>query len=509
MFERVRTWTSRKSVRGGVLLLIIVAATMVYFQSDSTNEVLEDTPLPLVKTSTAAELSGERELSLIGTVRAFTEAQVTAERGGQVVSVPVTLGQSVSAGQVIAVLENAAERAAVLQAEGAYEAALSASAQSSVSVNEARNNLERAQNSAISTIRDANTTINSAVYNNIDTFFTQPNAFVPGLRIDGQGQTGFLNAERVAYQSLLNDWQSEISTLSVNDNLASVLIDSKASIDRTITFIDTFITVFNSQGGNNTQYTDTELTSFSTSFTTVRSSLIGSRTAIDTALTNLLNAEDALARAELNASGGVSSASDAQVKQALGSLRAAEANLAETILRTPIAGTVNQLSVRAGDFISSFTTAARVANNDALEIVTFVSELERKNLSVGDTVRIEDDYSGTITEIAPAVDPDTRKIEVRVAAESNAISNGDTVTVTKEISTSAEEEVIIPLSAVKFELENGFIFQIEDGVLTSKPVTLGTIRGGTVEILDGLAADETFVVDARGLLVGTEVELSE
>ena len=48
---------------------------------------------------------------------------------------------------------------------------------------------------------------------------------------------------------------------------------------------------------------------------------------------------------------------------------------------------------------------------------------------------------------------------------------------------------------------------VENGRLMSRPVELGIIRGGSVEITSGLTSSEEFVIDARGLLPDSEVEV--
>lgn len=506
----LKLWLGRKSVRGALVILLLIVALLAFFTGKDTSEDVISDQVTVVKVTSAAELLGQQELSVIGTVRAFTEAAVTAERSGQVTSVPVSLGQYVQAGQVIATLENASERATVLQAEGAYEAALASAAQSGVGVDQANTNLITARNSAVTSVQGAYSTVNNAVKGTIDTFFTQPESFVPGLRIDGKGSTAFLNSERVAYQGLLSDWQARVNLLNTDDDLIAELELAKKNIDRTIVFIDTFITTFNAQNPNG-QYSDAELISFNNTFNGVRSGLLSARSSIDAAINSIKNAEENLTRAQLSASGGANSASDAQVKQALGSLRSAQAALAETILRTPISGTVNTLDVRTGDFIGSFTTVAKVANNNALEIVTFVGDKERALLSIGDTVMIEGNQEAVITEIAPAVDTTTGKTEVRIAFEGSQIQNGDTVRITKNSSETAVviDRIFVPISAVKFTADNGTMFVVEDGTLVSIPVEIGQVRSNTVEISSGLTADKQFVSDARGLQAGESVEIAE
>lgn len=501
---------SNHPLKSTAILLIIIGVTGLVMRNQPAVEEVLSNPDPVVTLSTPAKYSGSESLTLIGTVRAVAEANITSEQSGRVVSVPVKLGGNVTAGQVIATLENASERASVLQAEGVYEVALAAAAQSGVGVDQANTSLITAKQTAVSTFQSSYNTINGLILNSVDTYFSNPNGRLPGLRIDGKGYTTQLNNERVAFQTLLPAWRDKANTINTNSDLSTELAYARENTKRTITLIDTFLTVFSSQS-NSSRYTEPELQGIITTFTGLRSNLIGVQSNIDNAINGLTSAEDNVRRAKLASSGGQNSAADAQLKQALGTLRAAQANLAKTILRSPISGTINNLSVRTGDFVNSFSTVAQVANNNALEIVTYISENERDLFAVGDKVIIESNTEGIVTEIAPAVDPTTRKVEVRIATENINVISGDTVRITKEGSTNVNtnQTITIPLSAVKFEQEDGFIFTVIDNKLVAKPVTLGAVRGGSVEVKEGLNNEDTFVVDARGLTADTTVTVSE
>lgn len=511
--ERIKKYQKNFYVRAAVLVGLVLIITVVIRLSNAPADEVSDTEtLPTVTLASASSLSGGESLLLIGSVRAFSEAQITAERSGRVTSVSAELGNRVTAGQVIATLENASEQAAVLQAQGVYEAALAGAAQSTVGVSEAASELEAAKRAAVNAYTTAFNTVNNIVISNIDRFFANPNSTIPGLRIAGKGLTESLNAERIAYQALLPEWQNKTRSVSESSNLESELSYARTNIQRTIVFVDSFISVFSSQT-NDTRYTEAELAAFQTEFTNLRASLIAAQAAVDGARAGLDRANDGVTRATISASGGTTSASDAQVKQALGALRGAQANLAKTILRTPISGTVNSLNVKVGDFVNGFDTVSVIANNNALEIITYVGDLEKDQLVVGDTVRIEDTFTGIITNIAPAVDPVTRKTEVRIATDSTTIANGDTVRITKDAqasSTPVSNSFFIPITAVKFEAEDGYVFTVsEDKTLTPKPITIGAVRGNQVEIREGLSVTDTFVVDARGLTSGTKVTVTE
>lgn len=514
LYNTVQFWLGRKAVRGGLLVTILLIGT--YFaistRSGEAEIVAEELP-PIVTVTNAQSFAGQSTINLIGTVRAFSEASITAEKAGRVTSVRVGLGDQITAGTIIATIENASEQASVLSAQGSYEAALAAleqsqfgTAQTQVGVDEAATQLRTARNTAVSTVQTSYNAVEGALYNNIDQFFSNPDGFVPGLRISGQGFTSTVNDKRVRFGDILPPAEARSRAVTADSDLPAELAASRALLNEMIDFLDTFITIFNQQD-TYASYTQADVIGFGTSFNATRGSLIQLQSQIDVALAGLERAKDAERRSELSVSGSTSAGADAQVKQALGSLRSAQANLAKTIIRTPISGTVNSMNIRTGDFINSFAQVAEVANNNALEVVTFAGEKDRAVINVGDTVRIEGTFKGIVTEIAPAVDSGTGKTEVRIASESEDLQNGDTVRITKEVDNSASTEVIIPLSAIKFALSDGSVFVVVDGVLTPQAVTLGTIRGGSVEILDGLTADEEFVTDARGLVEATIVEV--
>src|SRR5690606_35525674 len=102
----------------------------------------------------------------------------------------------------------------------------------------------------------------------------------------------------------------------------------------------------------------------------------------------------------------------------------------KTIVRSPIAGSVNALYLKEGTYVAPGTPAAVVANNGSLEITTSVGETEGARIKIGDRVRIENTADGVVTAIAPAIDPMTGKISVKIGVEDDStLDNGSTVRV--------------------------------------------------------------------------------
>jgi multidrug efflux pump subunit AcrA (membrane-fusion protein) len=495
---------------GALFALIIVAFFGFKFFAGPKEDVTSEVKLTEVKVLSVAELAAGASFDTVGKVEAVSEANLQAESGGRITAVNVKVGDSVGAGAVLATLENSAQRAALVQAQGSYEAALAASAQSGVGVSEAQTAITAAENAAVNTYRNAFNTVNSTIYNSIDTFFGNPNAQVPGLKIDGAGFTAILNNERVAYQRLLPEWQQRTSNITTSSNIDAELAYAKTQVERTITLVDTFITVFN-QGGQVGGYTEAELQTYSTNFTTLRATLIGTRTSLDGALSSLASARDAKRRAELGASGGTVSASGAQIKIALGSLQSAQSAYQKTIVRSPIQGVVNALYLKTGDYVAPGQPAAIIANNNGLQIKTFVNEIDSANLNVGDAVSIEGGASGVITAKADALDPTNGKVAIVVGVNPDSnLTNGATVKVTfSQVSEVAEDpRILVPLSAIKITPDGDSVFIVSEGnKLQAVKVEKGQLFGDNVEILSGITKETRIVTDARGLKADQEVTI--
>lgn len=514
MLHRLYSWYGKSTViTFAVVLAILLVAGIFFSRSQGAVEIVEEIQLRSVTTATVAELSGSNFVDLIGSVEAIDRANIESEISGRVTAVPVALGDRVVSGQVLAQIENATEQASLLLSEGAYEAALAAAARSDSDAVSAENTLKNAEDSAINIYRSTFTTVDDLVRNKIDEVFLKPESNLPGLRIGGYGDTPYLNSERVVIEGLLNAWVYKISEPLVRTDAQELLSEALEYVDHVARFTNRLVTAASNSGNDDSIVDTISIDTYRDNLTTVRSSLNALRASILSSQTTLENAEESLLRARISSQNNVDiSASDAQVKQALGALRIAQAAFNKTIIRSPIAGTVNALAVKAGDFVGARSSIAEVANNNALEITTYVGESDRSRIAQGDKVSIEGSIEGRIAHIAPAVNSVTKKIEVKIQTDSSKLQNGDTVQLRIEgrEETALNTGIIrIPLTAVKLAAESAYVFTVEDNVLRAHEVTLGRANGAVVTITDGLTFDMVIVVDARGLNDGARVNLTD
>jgi multidrug efflux pump subunit AcrA (membrane-fusion protein) len=183
---------------------------------------------------------------------------------------------------------------------------------------------------------------------------------------------------------------------------------------------------------------------------------------------------------------------------------------------------------------------ATVAHNDALKVVTYLSQDQRNRITVGDTLNIigadasgnPTTYQGVVTIIAPALDPTTQQIEVDIAVNAgqvllngqsvqvelpsiNAAASAGSATISAGSTTSASTtssttpSIEVPLTAVKLLPNERDLFTVDStGHLVAHAVDIGDVIGNNIQILTPLDPSLMVVTDARGLSAGDAVTVA-
>lgn len=513
--NRLYSWYGKKTVLislAVIIALVVAGVLFSIFSSKAPKEQNAEEKIAPVEVGRVGDLTSDSQFRVTGTVQALSEARLQTESSGRITAVNVSLGDIVAAGSIIASLENSAQRASLLQAEGAYDAAVAGAATSESTEDSAETALRSALSSAVTTYKSSFITADSAVRSTIDDLFTDPTGTIPGFRIEAYGSAPVLNAERTALESVLDTWSADVETVTTQ-NVAARLTAAHKDVERISAFTETLAGLVDRQD-TSSSFTQEEKSAAQTEFLAARTSLNQTLSALQAAVTSIENANEALARAKIAGSGTTVSLSDAQLKSALGTLRAAQASYEKTLVRTPIRGVINALYLKAGDYANTGAPAAIVANNNALEISTALSEQDANAVSINDEVTIDGAVKGIVTAIAPAIDPLSAKKEVKISvSDDTELTNGSIVTVEfkrAQNDTTADGTLFVPLSALKVTASGSFAFSVaEDNTLSAHNVTLGTIKGDVVEIQEGLSPNDMIVVDARGLKEGQKVEVTQ
>lgn len=486
-----------------VFVVVVVGAAIVFAGTHDTTDAPEPSAARGVTVKSLTELRNADALSLVGTVKAVNQATIQAEVGGRITRVNVELGDTVAAGTVLATVENASEYASLLQAEGAYEAAVANAEQTGFSV-------ETSQETLTSAVADGNDVYRSAYVTVANVLNGTVNGFFNGTTRSSLDLDDDL-WEKKLIEYAVADWQTQSQMTQSQTALTQALTDAENLSARMNALIDIIYNeVVDEENGADTT-TRATLATYKTNLTTARTSVTNAIASLRAARLDISQAQTALTRSEASSQGGAVSAADAQVKQALGSLRSAQAVYNKTILTSPIAGEVQSLTIDAGDYITAGSVAATIANDSALEITTYVSERESERITVGDSVTLEGGAAGTITAIAPAIDPTSGKIEVKISSTDTSVTNGARIRL--DISSDTAEAadnapIVIPITALKVETDRTIIFTVtNDNTLAAHEVETGALMGTHIVIESGIDRTAAIVVDARGLNEGDVVEV--
>jgi HlyD family secretion protein len=522
---------------GGAIIIVIIGILIWHSLTRAPAAAEATSNISHVKVSSVASLSSAAgPLPVTGKVSSLNQATILAQSAGEITNLNVHIGSRVGAGQIIASFENSSQSAAVLQAQGAYDAATAALAKATgstaqnagINSNQAAQGAANSATAAQAALQSTFAAMDDAVHNKADSMFSNPKGPTPTLNISLANSQLVITVQnqRAGLEGILAEakkFGSDTSTANIDTNAASL----NTSGQTVVTFLNSLA-----------QATNEGLTTQNTSASTLaayQAAASGARTEVVAALAALAaqkNAYDAALSGSLTAANSANStnlndvaAAQANVKQALGALRSAQANLEKTIVRSPISGTIVSLPVNRGDFVSNFAQVAQVSNPGALEIQTYVTPQDAKTIAVGNKATIGESTAGIITSVAPALDPTNGKIEVKVGITGSqaSLTDGDTVSVslvrTSESGATsgtggttkpvAAASILIPIAAAKITPGGAFVFEVSSSTLVARSITLGTIVGEQVNVTSGLTLDMVIVTDARGLTDGQHVEVDQ
>ncbi len=179
------------------------------------------------------------------------------------------------------------------------------------------------------------------------------------------------------------------------------------------------------------------------------------------------------------------------------------------MIRSPIAGTVVERLITAGELLQAGTTPCfTIANLSRVWVMAQVFGADVGSVADGDTAVVDTgtgskSLSGTVDNVAALVDPNTRSVAVRVAVDNPGGVLKKQMYV--HVRLQAREEstgFLIPVSAILRDDENmPFVYVSQaDGSFARQHVTLGYRSGDQYDISEGVKAGDQIVVDG-GLFV--------
>jgi HlyD family secretion protein len=170
-----------------------------------------------------------------------------------------------------------------------------------------------------------------------------------------------------------------------------------------------------------------------------------------------------------------------------------EVRLAQTQIRSPVAGIVSRRVARLGAVPSIMVgdPLFRIIQDGAIELEADVPETRLGRLRVGQTATI-DGVAAHVRLISPEVNRTTRLGQARIAFDQ--IAPGTIGRFARaRVAVAVAQGVKIPLSAVLFDPDGAKVQVVKDGLVETRPVTIGLSSGGTALVTAGLNDGEAVV----------------
>ncbi len=205
--------------------------------------------------------------------------------------------------------------------------------------------------------------------------------------------------------------------------------------------------------------------------------------------------------------------------QAQAQLELARANLDETVIRAPMDGVVVTRYVDPGAMVGPSTPIVRIGQMDPLRLMVAIPMRLLPVLEAGVTpVQIESDvypeetFPAVVNRLFPAVDPVTRtlRIEVLLANPREGAGwrfrPGMYATVRLSLATSPGA-LAVPASAIIRALDRQIVYVADGAVARAVDVRTGIRSGALIEIVEGLAEGDEFVIMGHNKLTdGAPIE---
>jgi cobalt-zinc-cadmium efflux system membrane fusion protein len=177
-----------------------------------------------------------------------------------------------------------------------------------------------------------------------------------------------------------------------------------------------------------------------------------------------------------------------------------------TLITAPIAGTIVQRKVGPGQYVGSGSTdpVFIIGDLSTVWVVAFIRETEAPIVHVGQQIYFtvlaypDRSFPATISYVAAALDPTTRRLLVRATVNNDAgLLKPEMFASVKILTGESDKAVAVPRDAIIYEGETARVWVVRDKdndkAIELRRIKVGLTNGSLVEVLKGLAPGDRVV----------------
>jgi HlyD family secretion protein len=213
-----------------------------------------------------------------------------------------------------------------------------------------------------------------------------------------------------------------------------------------------------------------------------------------------------ISKADLDRKKGALDAANARVRLAQAQLGATRAQIGRLDIRAPSAGLVLARSIEVGQIVSPASGALfRLARGGEMEMRAELSQQDLAFVHVGQAASVtpigsDRSYSGSIWQVSPVINPQTRVGEVRIAVPySPTIRPGGFAEA--KIASGSTSAPLLPQSAVLADEKGNYVYVVNSkNLVERRPIKIGEVSDVGVTVSEGLSGGESVVLSAGPFL---------
>jgi membrane fusion protein (multidrug efflux system) len=180
---------------------------------------------------------------------------------------------------------------------------------------------------------------------------------------------------------------------------------------------------------------------------------------------------------------------------------AARSRLNDTVIRAPFAGRVGLRRVSVGSLIAPGAVITTLDDTSSIKLDFTVPESVVAAMKPGLTLEATSvaypgqSFSGRVDSVDSRVDPNTRSVIVRalVPNPQGLLKPGMFMNV--RLSRGEADLLVVPEESLVPEQGDVFVYVVGDGSVAKRKIITGQRRVGSVQVTDGLQADERVVTE--------------
>jgi membrane fusion protein (multidrug efflux system) len=180
---------------------------------------------------------------------------------------------------------------------------------------------------------------------------------------------------------------------------------------------------------------------------------------------------------------------------------AARARLDDTVIRAPFDGRVGLRRVSVGSLVNPGTVITTLDDTSSIKVdfavpENFLASLrEGLNVTVTTAAFPEREFTGRVTSVDSRIDPVTRSVTVRAVLPNPQGLLKPGMFLNVRLMRDERDTLMIPEAALVPEQSRQFVFVVENDRAIRREVRIGRREPGRVEILAGLEAGDSVVVE--------------